>query len=257
MSLGRFVGRSSRKGFVGLLGVMLLMPWVETALAQQAAPGSQPAPVQTAPLAPPPAAPPPAGSQAQQQDPPASPAPAPTPTIPAPAPPPDLSGLPTLAPGTTDTSDADEVMLTARPVASLRAQGTWDSSYAKIAEGLRRVREELAKNNIKEVGRPLVKFIETDDMGFRFEAMIPIDPSTDTKLPLGNDVRFDTTPAGKAIRFGHQSSYDDIDATYETLTAYLDAKGLEAQDYFIEEYLTENLPSTDPNFTLHIYVFPK
>ena len=63
------------------------------------------------------------------------------------------------------------------------------------------------------------------------------------------------TPGGKAMRFQHRSAYDDIDSTYQAITAYLDEKGLEAQNLFIEEYLNTPKGPEDPDLEVDIYVF--
>ena len=44
------------------------------------------------------------------------------------------------------------------------------------------------------------------------------------------------TPDGKALKFVHRGSYDNMDNTYEAITNHLDDKKLEAKDTFIEEY---------------------
>ena len=59
------------------------------------------------------------------------------------------------------------------------------------------------------------------------------------------------------MRFQHRGAYDDIDGTYEAITAYLDEKGIDAQDVFIEEYLNETKTSDDPNLQVDIYVLVK
>ncbi len=46
-------------------------------------------------------------------------------------------------------------------------------------------------------------------------------------------------------------------STYDLITAYLDEKGLEAQDFFVEEYLTDLKSASDPNLAVDIYVFIK
>ncbi len=148
-------------------------------------------------------------------------------------------------------------MLTSKPVASLKGAANWDGGFVKIQAALLIIRTELNKAKIRTAGRPLTVFLSSDDDKFNFEAMIPIDPATDMATQLGSEVKLSQTPAGKAIRFGHKGAYDNIDETYEVLTAYLDAKGIEAKDAFIEEYLTENLAPSDENFELQIYVQPK
>ncbi len=46
-------------------------------------------------------------------------------------------------------------------------------------------------------------------------------------------------------------------STYEAITAYLDEKGLEAQNLFVEEYLNEAKSSDDTGLEVDIYVFVK
>jgi len=65
------------------------------------------------------------------------------------------------------------------------------------------------------------------------------------------------SPAGKVMKFEHRSAYDDIDSTYEAITAYLDEKSVEAQTMFIEEYLTEPKTADDTSLQVDIYVFTR
>ena len=79
----------------------------------------------------------------------------------------------------------------------------------------------------------------------------------DGKEDLGNGVKLGTSPSGKAIKFQHRGAYDDIESTYDVITAYLDAKGLQVDSPYIEEYLTELKTADDPNLQVDIYVFMK
>ena len=65
------------------------------------------------------------------------------------------------------------------------------------------------------------------------------------------------SPGGKAIKFLHRGAYDDIDSTYDLITAFLDEKGLESQNRFVEEYLTDTTEPDDVNLEADIYVFLK
>ena len=56
------------------------------------------------------------------------------------------------------------------------------------------------------------------------------------------------------MKFEHRGEYDDIDSTYDAITAYLDEKGVDAQDVFVEEYLNEPKSPDDPNGQVDIYV---
>ena len=79
--------------------------------------------------------------------------------------------------------------------------------------------------------------------------------SPEGKSSLSEAVKIGQTPSGKAMRFEHQGSVDaDIDATYDAITAYLDEKGVDAQDFFIEEYANDVKDADDPTLQVNIYV---
>ena len=59
------------------------------------------------------------------------------------------------------------------------------------------------------------------------------------------------------MRFTHHGAYDDIDGTYEAITVDLDAKGVEVNDAFLEEYINDVADSADANLEIYIYVFKK
>jgi effector-binding domain-containing protein len=217
-----------------------------TAALTAAAAAQNAAPVEQAPL-PPPAAP--------AQPAPSAPAPA-TPSAPS-APASPFTGLPTLIPNPGDPSNVDEVELAAKPVAILSGTSTWDDGFQNLKNAFKTIQEELTRAGIAPAGRPLAQFVETDDMGFRYDAMIPIPPQPEGSTKLTPEVRFGRTPEGKAYRFVHKDPYDEIDSTYETITAYLDAKNIVVKDAFIEEYVTDLTDSADANLEINVYVLPK
>jgi effector-binding domain-containing protein len=103
----------------------------------------------------------------------------------------------------------------------------------------------------------LTVFTDTDDNGFHYEAMLPIAKAPEGKVKLADAVEVGASPAGKALKFEHRGSYDEIDSTYEAITAYLDEKGLDTNNIFIEEYLTNLTDAEDANVDVDIYVFVK
>jgi effector-binding domain-containing protein len=119
------------------------------------------------------------------------------------------------------------------------------------------IRSELDKAGLKPAGHPLAVFLQADDDGFRYRAEIPIEAAPAGKTELSPAVKLGLTPVGKSMRFEHRGAYDDIDATYEAITAYLDEKSIDAQDVFVEEYLNEVKTSDDPNLQVDIYVLLK
>ncbi|WP_108048175.1 GyrI-like domain-containing protein [Bosea sp. 124] len=215
----------------------------------------QPAPTPQVPLEPQPVQPPPS---------------LPPPTLPAPGPvqpvqPPtqQQTGAPdanaTLAGKRGDPSDVDPVLLVAKPVLMLSGSASWDEGFKRLTESFRILRQEAARAQLPVAGRPLTLFLETDDHGFRYEAMLPVGqgPAGDRASSFGNGVRPGLTPAGPSLRFVHVAPYDDIDSTYETITAYLEAKSITVKDAFLEEYVGDLTDPADPNLEINVYVQPR
>jgi effector-binding domain-containing protein len=194
-------------------------------------------PVQISPVQAPAA---PAPSQAQPQAVPAGPA-----------------ARTTLAPGPGDPTNVEDVVLAAQAAAILTGTSTWDDGFITLKGAFGRIEDALVKAGIPLTGRPVAVFVHTDDAGFRYEAMVPVASVPEGRTELNPEIRFGTTPAGKSLRFVHKDAYDEIDGTYETITAYLDAKDIVAKDAFIEEYVTDLTDAADTNLEVNIYVQPK
>jgi effector-binding domain-containing protein len=145
----------------------------------------------------------------------------------------------------------------ARPVLVLKGQAKWDDAAKTLTGSLAKVTAAATKAGLAPNGRPLAVFTDTDDNGFHYEAMLPITKAPEGKLKLGDGVEVGASPAGKALKFEHRGSYDEIDSTYEAITAYLDEKGLDTNNVFIEEYLTNLTDAEDANVDVDIYVFVK
>lgn len=167
-------------------------------------------------------------------------------------------GVTTLAPAPADPTTPDEVTLASRPAATLRGQSSWDDGYDVLTSTFARLRSEMDKAGIRVTGAPLAQFLETDDMGFRFEGQLPVEAAPSGRpAGLSADIGFGATPSGRAIRFVHRAPYEEIDSTYEAISAYLDSKGIEAKDVFTEEYVQLGANAGDAGLELNIYVQPK
>lgn len=208
-----------------------------------AAPAAQ-SPAAPSAVAPAPATPP--GANAQ-------PAPATPSTTPPAAPPPSASAPPTSA----DPAATLALDLKPRPSVVVRGSANWDDGYKAITNALGKARAAALKAGLKEGGRPIAAFVDTDDNGFKFEAMIPLEAAPAAPVDLGPDVKIGATPGGKALKFQHRGAYDDVDSTYEAITAYLDEKGYDALNVFVEEYLNDPKGPEDTGLALDIYVFVK
>jgi effector-binding domain-containing protein len=224
------------------------------ALAQTPPPASPPpAPApqaQTAPAAP---SDTPAQAPATAQPAPATPTP-PAPASPAPA---QEAGRTTLFPNPSDPTGVEEGVLVSKNTVVLAGISTWDEAFDNLKNAFAKIDGEMKKAGIAPAGRPLTIFVDTDDNGFKYEAMVPVAQVPEGKTELTPEIKFGKTPEGKSFRFVHKDAYDEIDGTYETITAYLDIKEIVAKDAFIEEYVSDFTDSQDTNFEVNIYVQPK
>jgi len=213
-----------------------------------------------------------------QTPPPASPPPAAVPTPAAPQPPPQTTPSPapaeapaqpqapataqqadrtTLFPNPSDPSGVEEGVLVSKPTVAFAGISTWDEAFDNLKKAFATIETEMKKAGIKPAGRPLTIFVDTDDNGFKYEAMVPVAQVPEGKTELTPGIKFSKTPEGKSFRFVHKDAYDEIDGTYETITAYLDIKEIVAKEAFIEEYVSDFTDAQDTDFEVNIYVQPK
>jgi effector-binding domain-containing protein len=203
---------------------------------------------QQAPATPPAAQAPPATKPAESP---------PSATAPSAAPP---AAKPSESESTTPPSEGstgETVDLPARPFAYVEGKADRDEIYSAILNTLGLVKKEMDKADVVLGGRPLAVFVESDETGFKYHAGYPLAAAPEGKSTLSDAVKIGQTPSGKAMRFEHQGAYADIDATYDAITAYLDEKGVDAQDSFIEEYANDVKDADDPTLQVNIYVLLK
>jgi effector-binding domain-containing protein len=181
----------------------------------------------------------------------ASPEPAASPTA---SPSPSVAQTPAPAPtSTAQTADpfGEPTTLEGKKVVIAKGTANWDSAFDTLIDSFKSLTALLAKQNIKPTGNVMIVYTATDDTGFSFLAEIPVDQ--DPK-GLGKDMSIGKSPDGKALKFVHRGSYDNMDNTYEAITNHLDEKKLEAKDMFIEEYLTDPLKTAEDKLVINVYV---
>ena len=190
--------------------------------------------------APPPAAPatPPAAAQA-----PATPA---SPATPAP---PATAATP--APVQTADPFGEENTLTPKQVLTFTGKANWDSAFDTLMDAFKQLSTVLDKQKVKSSGNSLIVYTSTDDTGFTFLAEMPVDQELKN---LPKSMSMGKSPEGKALKFVHRGSYDNMDNTYEAITNHLDDKKLEAKDTFIEEYMTDPLKTAEDKLVINVFV---
>jgi effector-binding domain-containing protein len=181
-----------------------------------------------------------------------------TPSTTAPAPAAPEAAKPTEpATPSSEASTGETVDLPARPFAYIEGKADRDEIYSAILGSLGLVKRDMEKAGLAPAGPPQAVFVESDDSGFKYHAGYPLSATPEGKSSLSDAVKIGQTPSGKAMRFEHQGAYADIDATYDAITAYLDEKGVDAQDSFVEEYVNDVKDEDDPTLQVNIYVLLK
>jgi len=133
----------------------------------------------------------------------------------------------------------------------LKGKANWDTAFDTLMDSFKTMAALLDKQGIKPAGNSMIVYTSTDDSGFTYLAEIPVD-----QMPknLTKDMSMGTSPEGKALKFVHRGSYDNMDNTYEAITNHLDDKKLEAKDTFIEEYMTDPLKTAEDKLVINVYV---
>ena len=202
------------------------------ALAQSPAPAASPT-ATPAPAASP--VPPPAETKSPADTPSAAQTPAPPP----------------IAPVQTADPFGEQFTLEPKKVVVMKGNANWDAAFDTLIESFKALTVLLDKQGIKASGNSMIVYTSTDDTGFTFLAEIPVeqDPKNLTK-----DMSIGKSPDGKALKFVHRGSYDNMDNTYEAITNHLDEKGLDAKDLLIEEYLTDLVTSPQDKLVVNVFV---
>jgi effector-binding domain-containing protein len=216
-----------------------------TARAQSPAPAASPTPAPSA--APAPSATPAPAPSASPVPPPAetkspadTPAAAQTPTPPPP-------------PAAVQTADpfGEQFSLEPKKVVVMKGTANWDAAFDTLVDSFKALTALLDKQGIKPAGNVMIVYTSTDDTGFTFLAQIPVEQDVKN---LAKGMSMGQSPEGKALKFVHRGSYDNMDNTYEAITNHLDEKKLEAKDTFIEEYITDPLKTAEDKLVINVYV---
>ena len=145
----------------------------------------------------------------------------------------------------------EEITLEPKSAVILKGKASWDAAYEALMEAFKTIKATLDKAGLKPSGNPMIVYTSTDDNGFTFVAEMPV-PEPPKNLP--KTMSMGTTPDGKALKFVHRGSYDNMDNTYEAITNHLDDKKIEAKDTFVEEYLTDPLTTAEDKLIINVYV---
>jgi effector-binding domain-containing protein len=148
-----------------------------------------------------------------------------------------------------------EVILTPKPVLMVTGEAKWDSAFDSLTASFKTLANLLEAQKLTPMGPYTVVYTSTDDTGFTFFTSIPVAADVKEKIKdLPKGVSFGQSPEGKALKFVHRGSYDNMDNTYEAITNHLEERGLEARDMFIEEYVTDPLKTVEDKLVINVFV---
>jgi effector-binding domain-containing protein len=167
--------------------------------------------------------------------------------------PPAATDSPAPPPAAVQTADpfGEEVVLEPKTVVIRKGSANWDAAFDALIDSFKTLSALLDKQGIKLAGNPMIVYTSTDDTGFTYLAELPVDQEPKN---LAKDMSMGKSPDGKALKFVHHGSYDNMDNTYEAITNHLDDKKLEAKDTFIEEYITDPLKTAEDKLVINVYV---
>lgn len=146
----------------------------------------------------------------------------------------------------------EEVTLTEQTIIFVAGSGKWDNAFETIVNAFKTVNGYLTKAGIKPSGPPMTIYTSTNDTSFQFQAALPLAEAPKDK-PSG-DITVGKTTAGRAFKFIHRGSYDDMDTTYDAITNFLDEKQLDATGLFVEKYLTDPTSTPEDKLVVEVYV---
>lgn len=229
------------------LGSLVALP----ALAQAPATATPEAPKAPAAAQPAAAAPAPAPAQAPAAAAPAQPAPAQAAPA-APAAPPAAAPAP--APAKAAAPPPEEVDLPERPVLSYEGSGAWEEAEDKLGTAFEQLAIAAKKVGVKPDGAPMVQYVESDDTGFSFVVMLPIDKAPAKGKPLPKGIKSEVSLSGPALRFSPSAAGDDLEEVYARIDDHLSANGLTLMT-MVEEYGEDAIASPEDRVVVDIYVF--
>jgi effector-binding domain-containing protein len=112
----------------------------------------------------------------------------------------------------------------------------FDSSFSALAE-------TLSTQDIPISGPAFGLYRAAADDAMDIEVGFP----TERAVQPEGDVVPGSLPAGRVARLVHSGSFDELQASWQRLQAWIDEQGLTPQPLWWEVYVTEPSPDMDPN----------
>lgn len=120
-----------------------------------------------------------------------------------------------------------------------------------IAVAYAEISEFMNAEGIHMAGQPMAITRKWEEGGYQFDAAIPVDV---IPAELHGNIRASTSPSGPAVRAIHHGTFDQLLPTYEKLSAYMSAHGLNQGTVSWEHYITDPADTDVTDSITHIYI---
>jgi effector-binding domain-containing protein len=145
-----------------------------------------------------------------------------------------------------------EITLVQKPIVYVSGSGEWDSAYPTLVSSFKTVKAFLEGKGLKPSGPAMTIYTAIEDTTFKFQAAMPLNEPP--KGPLPERIGLGTTPAGKALKFVHRGSFDELVATYDAISHYADERQITAKEILVEEYVADLLSAPPDKLVINIFV---
>jgi effector-binding domain-containing protein len=125
-----------------------------------------------------------------------------------------------------------------------------DDIAQALADAYLEISTFIAENNLQMSAQPMAISRSWNDSGYSFDAAIPVIATEVT--PAGN-VKIGQSPAGRVLRAIHRGGYNRMMPTYEKISAYMGARGLEDVGVSWEQYISDPGNTGTDELITHIY----
>ena len=145
-----------------------------------------------------------------------------------------------------------EVTLTEKIIVYASGTAEWDTAYGTLLDAFKATQAFLDQKGITPSGPAMTIYTAMDDMTFNFQAAIPVAHSTTGPLP--DRISTGISPAGKALKFVHRGSFEEITMTYDEISHYVEEKQISSKELLVEEYVSDFLTTPADKLVVNIFV---
>lgn len=157
-----------------------------------------------------------------------------------------------------DFSDLEVEILQVEPqtilyIESISSQAPDDIAMA-LADAYREITGFIARHELRMSAQPMAISRGWDESGYSFDAAIPVESA---EVEPEGHVRIGQSPSGRVLRVIHRGAYDRMMPTYEKISAYMGAHGIEDVGVSWEQYISDPGNTRTDELITHIYFLLK